>query len=325
MNMIMFTPKKISGGKADAKSIGFETMNNWGAKPICLPIPTGINATYQQSWTAATVEGRNSMLVDKGGTLLKQLATSLTPGTVGGRADREGPLRAGTTIADVLDKLTEGFDAGRVWDATIGNVSSADFWNETAGGVATELAAMVAAGPAEGLATAAQYTVGMRALKQTMMSYGGPGFRSFNYNFSLKPFSIAESRVVDQIIDLLKSLSAPKQHATRYTRVYDLPAVFKIQFFNGASENQWLSKIGHCALTNLSITYGGGKFSTFSGSHAPTQVDLVLQFQEMELLDADMMRAEGFASGVWPQNTSDGSTNVGAITTSSGETEFMST
>ena len=38
-------------------------------------------------------------------------------------------------------------------------------------------------------AEAAQYTIGRRAVEQTMMSYSGPGFRNFQYNFSLRPTS----------------------------------------------------------------------------------------------------------------------------------------
>ena len=39
-------------------------------------------------------------------------------------------------------------------------------------------------------------------------------------------------------------------------------------FYYGGQEHPHIAKIGHCALTNLAITYGGGKFSTFAGTHA---------------------------------------------------------
>jgi len=185
-------------------------------------------------------------------------------------------------------------------------IMSTDFWDETAGGAAAELGAMVAAGPAEGLATAAQYTTGMRAVKQTMMSYGGPGFRSFGYTFSLKPFSAAESEIVNEIVKNFKLYSAPNQNSTRYTRVYDLPAVFKIQFFWGSQEHEHIGKIGHCALTNLNITYGGGKFSTFSGTHSPVQTDITLSFQEIELLNREMLENEMYGNPAWPNASATG-------------------
>ena len=169
------------------------------------------------------------------------------------------------------------------------------------GGMVTEGLAMVAADPAKGIAEAGQYTAGMRAVNQAIMSYSGPGFRSFNYNFSFKPFSPMESLVVHKIVDTFKIYSAPDQlEETDYTRVYNLPAVFKIQFYNGSTEHREIGHIGHCALTNISVTYGGTKFSTFAGTHSPTQVDVSLAFQEMELLNRQMNMIEEFGGPNWP-------------------------
>ena len=292
MNMIMFTPKEITGGGADPRTITFRSLPG---PVIALPIPSGLNTAYTQSWSAASVEGRNAMLADKGGSLIKQMATALNKDVVDLQSSQR---KSGTQI---LSQLWDNFDPGGIANAAIDNVTSGSFWNETAGGVASELGAMVAAGPAEGLATAAQYTTGMRAVKQTMMSYGGPGFRSFSYTFSLKPFNSAESEIIRRICEVFKEYSAPNQNDTRYTRVYDLPAVFKIQFFNGSQEHRHIAKVGHCALTNISISYGGGKFSTFSHpEHPPVQVDLTLNFQEMELLNRQMLKSELSGGGEWP-------------------------
>ena len=304
MNMIMFTPKEISGGGADPRTITFRSLPG---PVIALPIPDGLNTSYQQSWAAASVEGRNAMIADKGGELIKRVANSLAggtgavdPGLAAGLADKG----KGARISNITKMLTEGASMSGAWDAAkqvSGALTSMDFWDETAGGVAAELGAMVAAGPAEGLATAAQYTTGMKAVKQTMMAYGGPGFRSFSYTFSLKPFSPAESEIVRRICEVFKEYSAPHQQSTRYTRVYDLPAVFKIQFFNGSQEHRHIAKIGHCALTNISISYGGGKFTTFSHpEHPPVQVDLTLNFQEMELLNRQMLKSELSGGIDWP-------------------------
>jgi len=299
-NFMIFWPKKISGGKADAREITFTNM--MGYPCVCLPIPTGLNTTYTQSWSAAQVAGRNAMLADKGGDIIKSMSNALKPTAPLTRGDPQGRanVQKGALITDVLSKLTQGFNASGIYNEALGNISSADWWNQAAGGAATEMAAMVAAGPAEGLATASQYNTGMRAVQQTMMSYGGPGFRSFSYTFSLKPMRVVESQIVNGITTLFKELSAPNQQATRYTRVYDLPAVFKIMFYYGGKEHPYISKVGHCALTSLSISYGGGKFSTFSGTHAPVQTDITLNFQEMELLNREMLQREYAGGTGWP-------------------------
>ena len=144
----------------------------------------------------------------------------------------------------------------------------------------------------QSLSQAAQFTMGQRALDQTMISYSGPGFRSFNFNFSFKPMSIGESATVTQIINHFKIYMAPEQKQADFTRIYELPNVFKIQFYFGSHEHSHISKIGHCALTNIGVTYGGEKFSTFQGSHAPVQVDIALQFKEMELLNRELLEDE---------------------------------
>jgi len=312
-NFMMFWPKKISGGKGNAREITFTALQDYPC--VALPIPSGLNTSYTQSWSAAQVAGHNSMLADKGGDLIKRVATSLTPAdNMRGRGTSGvGAPNKQARITDIVGSLMQGASMGGAWDLSksVGSaLTSSNFWNEAAGGVTAELGAMIAAGPAEGLATASQYNVGMRAVKQTMMSYGGPGFRSFSYNFSLKPMRVKESQIVNDITRVFKELSAPNQQATRYTRVYDLPAVWKIMFYYGGQEHPHIAKIGHCALTSIGITYGGGKFSTFSGTHSPVQTDITLNFQEMELLNRQMLKTEVVGGTNWPNlsNNSAGNT-----------------
>ena len=134
-----------------------------------------------------------------------------------------------------------------------------------------------------------------------MLSYGGPGFRSFQFSYSLKPNNHRESDMAYYMTQAFKEFSAPNQRATKYTRVYDLPGVFKIQFYYGGAEHK-IGRIGHCALTNINIRYGGDKFTTFSGSHMPVQWDITLDFKELELLNRDAIKAESTnsQSSNWP-------------------------
>ena len=110
-----------------------------------------------------------------------------------------------------------------------------------------------------------------------------------------------------------KVASAPFQLQTQMTRLYDLPNVFKISFHNGWGENTWLPQIGHCALTNVGVTFGGDKFTTYDGTAGmPVQTDLTLQFKEMELLNRAAVAGESNSSSQWPQNAWDASVGGGA-------------
>ena len=94
----------------------------------------------------------------------------------------------------------------------------------------------------------------------------------------------------------------PAQSDMQFTRVYNLPDCFKVQFFTANEESPWIAKVGHCACTNVSVTYGGDKFTTFAGTHAPTQIDLSLSFKELELLNRQAVANER-KTGVWPEET----------------------
>jgi hypothetical protein len=56
-------------------------------------------------------------------------------------------------------------------------------------------------------------------------------------------------------------------------------------------ENDFLNKIGRCALREINVDYASsGSFSTFKNG-APTNMILSLTFEEMELLDSSMIEA----------------------------------
>ena len=99
--------------------------------------------------------------------------------------------------------------------------------------------------------------------------------------------------MVEEIIRFFKIRSAPHQQPTQFTRIYNIPEVFKIRYYYGGKEHDKINRVGHCALTDMTVTYGGDKFTTFGGNHAPVQVDLQLQFKEMELLNQQMIE-EGY-------------------------------
>ena len=221
-----------------------------------LPIPAGIQASYDQSWNQSSVGAMQQV----GARLME-----LVPG--GGRG-----------ITNYLTGQGRG-----------GGSSSFGERVEEQFGTASVGQEIIAAGLKQtGLAETMQFTMGVRLLDQVMMSYGGPAFRNFSYTFALKPLNATDSQEIDNIVRFFKLASAPLRMSTQFSRLYDLPSVFEITFHNGWDENPNLPKIGKCALTNVGVSYGGDKFTTFDGTQgAPVQVDLTLQFKEMELLDRD--------------------------------------
>ena len=75
-------------------------------------------------------------------------------------------------------------------------------------------------------------------------------------------------------------------------RIYELPKLFGISYHGRNGPMAHMNKIAKCALTNINVVYGGDRFSVFDDS-APVQVDMTLQFKEVQLLSKADMDADG--------------------------------
>ena len=284
-NHMIFTTRKIVGTKAGAvKGTGTGTQPMFGGNfgEVILPIPSGLNVAYSQGWDQQSVGFTSALGAGNMGGTISDIATKMQNKELGGTM-----AAVGKGIGSMADAAGDMFTAGG--GAGYESTSGAGFMPEATGFLMTSPGL-------QSVAQASQFTMGQRALDQTMISYSGPGFRSFSFNFSFKPMSLGESATVTQIINHFKIYMAPEQKQADFTRIYELPNVFKIQFYYGSHEHAHISKIGHCALTNIGVTYGGEKFSTFEMSHAPVQVDIALQFKEMELLNRELLEDESQAN-----------------------------
>ena len=97
---------------------------------------------------------------------------------------------------------------------------------------------------------------------------------------------------IKRIVDFFKINSAPaSQGPGTVARIYGLPKAFQIKYYNREKENQYMNKIGKCALTSINVTYGGERFTIFDGEDAPVQVNLSLSFKELQLQDSSTMAA----------------------------------
>ena len=291
-NYILFTAMKVTGG-VDTRTLKF-TMAEGHPTSVALPIPQGLSFGYQNNWDQSEVGGGVAAMASKGAGVLNTIANITTRGKSLTDMVKSAGDAAGSALKGASASLT-----GAASD--IGG--TADKLNAAGGGVVNEMMGFAATKPGiDNILSAAQFSLGIRALKQTMTSYSGPGFRSFQWSFSLKPLSMNESMQAKAITQFFKTRSMPAQSDMQFTRIYNLPDVFRIQFYSGFSESPWIDKIGHCACTDVSIAYGGDRFTTFAGEHAPLQIDLSLSFKEMELLNRQAVQNEG-NTGVWPEAT----------------------
>jgi hypothetical protein len=120
-----------------------------------------------------------------------------------------------------------------------------------------------------------------RALEQSYMSYSGPGYRSHSFAFALRPETSEDSDEIDKIVKFFKFYSSPVLgDSGGVARVYDVPHLFHIELLPNAG----LFGFKQAALKNVTVKYGGEKYNTFTKGNRPTQTDIGLEFQEMQLL-----------------------------------------
>jgi hypothetical protein len=116
------------------------------------------------------------------------------------------------------------------------------------------------------------------------------GFRTFSYDYVFLPKNETEYVNVQNIIYTFKRYMHPVLGSSKF--ILNYPAEFTIGYYHKGSVNKELYKISNCALTKLSVEYGGTDFVTFKGTQgAPTEIAMKLEFTELEVLTRDRIEA----------------------------------
>ena len=143
------------------------------------------------------------------------------------------------------------------------------------------------------LGPAMSTAAGFSSFNQMMAHYNGPAFRNFQFTYTLRPLSAKDQQNIVKIVNFFKIASAPSQISNGLFRIYETPYVFKIAFFSKKGELKDVNRIAHCACTNVSVSYGGDRFQTFSGTNSPVETNISLSFKEIELITRTEME-EGY-------------------------------
>lgn len=115
-------------------------------------------------------------------------------------------------------------------------------------------------------------------------------YRTFNFKYRFLPNNPSETKYAQNIISLFKEHMHPTLSDNSLFYIY--PSEFEIVYYFKGKENTYLHRISRCALTDLSIDYGGDQYATFENG-APVEINMNLKFRELELLDRRRIK-EGF-------------------------------
>jgi len=129
-------------------------------------------------------------------------------------------------------------------------------------------------------------------------------FRNFSFSWDFYPKTKEETEAIRNIIETFRYHAHPASDDTnagegesKVEVVLRVPAEFEIRFLSsnpnpniaGFLENEYIPKIGRCALNSISVDYTSNSvFSSFV-DNSPTAITLTLQFSEMGVLTREVV------------------------------------
>jgi hypothetical protein len=153
------------------------------------------------------------------------------------------------------------------------------------GGVAKTVLQKVNEGPARLLARSQGYAFN----PQQQILFDGIDFRTYQMAFVFTPYSKQEAAVVEKIIKQFKFHAAPRLATGSAGMFFVPPSTFTPKFFFNGQENKKINKITESVIENIDVNYAPNGFTTQSDG-APTQIQLTINFKEIELLTRDRIQ-----------------------------------
>lgn len=109
-------------------------------------------------------------------------------------------------------------------------------------------------------------------------------YRTFQFSYKFFPKDKFETEKVENIIKTFKQHMHPE--LTNNKMFYIYPSEFDIEYFYKDKVNPHIHRFARCALTNMSVEYGGEQFVTFEDG-APVEINMSLTFQELEQMTSE--------------------------------------
>ena len=152
-----------------------------------------------------------------------------------------------------------------------------------------------------GLREARGITTGEIISDRLELAFKGVDKRSFQYTFKMIPKSAAESEEIRNIVFMFKRNMLPEFVGGSNGRKMIVPNTFDIEYMYNGSHNEYLHKIGTCVLENMSVSYGGDKYRTYSATDdgaPPVETSITLSFKELDLITREsIVGADGIEGG----------------------------
>jgi hypothetical protein len=119
---------------------------------------------------------------------------------------------------------------------------------------------------------------------QMQLLFEGIGFRDYQMVFNFTPYSSQETEQVRKIIKMFRENAAPRIVTEAGGMFFVPPASFTLDFMFNGSTNPYITKTAESVITSVDVNYSPNGFSAHDDG-APVQIQMTLQFKEIELID----------------------------------------
>lgn len=183
-------------------------------------------------------------------------------------------------------------------DLSEGSLSDKDKWAQS-GNAAGKFGRILATGASKTVSMLSRTAVNKR--KDVMFTHVGN--RTFRFNYTFAPRSVAEANEVNEIIFLFKYFAHPEMLPGYGNFLYLYPAEFDIEYGiipnnpnSGAAthqQNKYLNKISSCVLVDIEVNYAPMDSFQSLEQGEPVLTTMSLKFMEIEQLHRDRI-GEGY-------------------------------
>jgi hypothetical protein len=111
--------------------------------------------------------------------------------------------------------------------------------------------------------------------------FESPAFKEHTFTWKLTPRRIEESYAIKDIIKRFKTSMLPSLAGSSGGALFSYPDIVEIQLY---PNDAYLYKFKKCVIKNMSVNYAPGNTPAFfKNSNAPTEVQITLNLQEIEM------------------------------------------
>ena len=230
---------------------------------IFLPMPPQLQTSYGANYQNAELGGGGAATLSAGGAAFGLIGDAINAGNISGGVDKL--VKAGSSFVDNI--IEGGFSE--------------------LGDKLLKLGARVVAESDNPVVRGALSTQNAAANPYQAVFFTSPNFRTHSFSYTLFAKNESETETIRQIIRAFKKAMLPS--ITDNTLFFRYPKVFEIVF----RHDDHLFEIGTSVMTQFDVNYHGeGTPSYFDNTKAPTNVQITMSFQEVNILTSEDVGGE---------------------------------